>query len=60
MADLMQIRPFCVRWHAIVIAACADDWSGSSRSIWSKSLSALGSLEEVERGRRGTVVLSDR
>jgi hypothetical protein len=39
---------------------CADDWSGSSRSIWSKSLSALGALEEVERGRRDTVVLSDR
>jgi hypothetical protein len=41
-------------------AACADDWSGSSRSIWSKSLSALSALEEVERGRRDTVVLSDR
>lgn len=35
-------------------------WSGSSRSIWSTSLSALGALEEVERGRRETVVLSDR
>lgn len=35
-------------------------WSGSSRSIWSTSLSALGALEEVERGRRDTVVLSGR
>ncbi len=42
------------------IAACADDWSGSSRSIWSQSLSALGALEVVERSRRETVVLSDR
>jgi hypothetical protein len=38
--------------------ACHNS-SGSSRSIWSKSLSALGALEEVERGRRETVVLSD-
>ena len=30
------------------------------RSTWSTSLSALGALEEVERSRRGTVVLSDR
>jgi hypothetical protein len=37
-----------------------DRWSGSSRSIWSTSLSALGALEEVERDRRETVVLSDR
>jgi hypothetical protein len=29
-------------------------------AIRSKSLSALGALEEVERGRRDTVVLSDR
>ena len=35
-------------------------WSGSSRSIWSTRLSALGALEEVERGRRETVVLSNR
>jgi hypothetical protein len=35
-------------------------WSGSSRSIWSTSLSALGALDEVKRGRRETVVLSDR
>jgi hypothetical protein len=35
-------------------------WSGSSRSIWSTSLSALGALEEVECRRRDTVVLSDR
>jgi len=42
------------------LAACADDWSGSSRSIWSQSLSALGALEVVERCRRDTVVLSDR
>jgi len=37
-----------------------DCWSGSSRSTWSTSLSALGALEEVERSRRDTVVLSDR
>jgi hypothetical protein len=43
-------EPFDARHH----------WSGSSLSIWSESLSALGTLEEVERGRRGTVVLSDR
>jgi len=41
-------------------AACADDWSGSSRSIWSQRLSALGAFEVVERCRRETVVLSDR
>jgi hypothetical protein len=35
-------------------------WSGSSQSIWAKSLSALGALEEVERTRCETVVLSDR
>jgi hypothetical protein len=29
-------------------------------AIWSKSLSALGALEEVECGRRETVELSDR
>jgi hypothetical protein len=34
-------------------------WPGSSRSTWSTSLSALGALEEVARGRRDTVVLSD-
>ncbi|MEO3884479.1 hypothetical protein [Nonomuraea sp. B5E05] len=43
-------EPFDARHH----------WSGSSRSTWSTSLSALGALEEVERGRRDTVVLSDR
>jgi hypothetical protein len=43
-------EPFDARHH----------WSGSSRSIWSESLSALGALEEVERSRRETVVLSDR
>jgi hypothetical protein len=43
-------EPFDARHH----------WSGSSRSIWSKSLSALGALEEVEHSRRETVVLSDR
>jgi len=43
-------EPFDARHH----------WSGSSRSIWSTSLSALGALEEVERSRRDTVVLSDR
>jgi hypothetical protein len=43
-------EPFDARHH----------WSGSSLSIWSESLSALGTLEEVERGRRETVVLSDR
>ena len=43
-------EPFDARHH----------WSGSSRSIWSKSLSALGALEEAERSRRDTVVLSDR
>jgi hypothetical protein len=32
-------------------------WSGSSRSSWSTSLSALGALDEVERSRRE--VLSD-
>jgi len=32
-------------------------WSGSSRSIWPKRWSALGALEEVERGRQETVVL---
>jgi hypothetical protein len=41
-------EPFDARHH----------WSGSSRSVWSKSLSALGALEEVERSRRETVVLS--
>jgi hypothetical protein len=40
-------EPFDARHH----------WSGSSRSVWSKSLSALGALEEVERSRRETVVL---
>jgi hypothetical protein len=39
-----------------------EDWprartSTRSRSVWSKSLSALGALEEVERSRRETVVL---
>ncbi|MGN9846907.1 hypothetical protein ACTMTI_53350 [Nonomuraea sp. H19] len=43
-------EPFDARHH----------WSGSSRSTWSTSLPALGALEEVERGRRDTVVLSDR
>jgi len=43
-------EPFDARHH----------WSGSSRSTWSTSLSALGALEEVERSRRDTVVLSDR
>jgi hypothetical protein len=43
-------EPFDARHH----------WSGSSRSIWSKSLFGLGALEVVERGRRETVVLSDR
>src|SRR5713101_404976 len=43
-------EPFDARHH----------WSGSSRSISSKSLSALGALEVVERCRRETVVLSDR
>jgi hypothetical protein len=42
--------PFDARHH----------WSGSSRSIWSTSSSALSALEEVERSRRDTVVLSDR
>src|SRR5215813_7674839 len=37
-------------------AACADNRSGSSRSIWSQSLSALYALEVVERCRRETVV----
>ncbi|MFF5207657.1 dihydrofolate reductase family protein [Streptosporangium sp. NPDC000396] len=41
-------EPFDARHH----------WSGSSRSTWSTSLSALGALEEVERSRRDTVVLS--
>ncbi|WP_421671934.1 hypothetical protein [Saccharopolyspora spinosa] len=35
-------------------------WSRSSRSIWATSSSALGALEEVERGRRETAGLSDR
>jgi hypothetical protein len=43
-------EPFDARHH----------WSGSSRSIWPKSSSALGALEEVERRRREAVVLSDR
>jgi hypothetical protein len=43
-------EPFDARHH----------WSGSSRSIWSKSLSALGALKEVERRRREAVVPSDR
>jgi hypothetical protein len=43
-------EPFDARHH----------WSGSSRSIWSESLSALGALEEVQRSRRETVVLSGR
>ncbi|MEV6866753.1 hypothetical protein AB0M44_37875 [Streptosporangium subroseum] len=43
-------EPFDARHH----------WSGSSRSTWSTSLSAPGALEEVERSRRDTVVLSDR
>jgi hypothetical protein len=34
--------------------------SGSSQSIWSESLSALGAREEVEHSRRETVVLSGR
>jgi len=33
---------------------------GSSRSIWSHGSSALGSLEDVERGRCETGVRSDR
>jgi hypothetical protein len=32
-------------------------WSGSSHSVWSKSSSALGALEEVEGSRRETVVM---
>jgi hypothetical protein len=48
--SLLAPEPFDARHH----------WSGPSRSIWSKSLSALGALEEVERSRRDTVVLSDR
>ena len=43
-------EPFDARHH----------WSGSSRSIWSKSSSALGALKEVERRRREAVVPSDR
>ena len=37
-----------------------DLGDGSSRSIWSKSSSALGALKEVERRRRESVVPSDR
>ena len=43
-------EPFDARHH----------WSGSSRSIWTTSLFALGALEEVERSRHDPVVLSDR
>src|SRR5258708_17928229 len=39
-------EPFDARHH----------WSGSSRSIWSKSSSALRALEELERRRREAVV----
>ena len=38
-------------------AACADDESRASRSIWSQSSSALGAHEEVERSRPETVAL---
>ncbi|MEV4180814.1 hypothetical protein AB0J28_05135 [Streptosporangium canum] len=46
--------------HATSRSTPANHWAGSSRSIWSKSSSALGAIKEVERSRREAVVQSDR